>query len=131
MVIDCANGIILSGDKSIISSSMGDIYSEYVILHDLHKLDLEKAKKDVNPFFTSINKRLQKDNDELVYIFNCKLNVMWIFQDFEECLSALRKTITLVRKNNKEIGEEEREVEVETTLFELQLLYQIAKGIYF
>ena len=56
---------------------------------------------------------------------------MWIFQDFEECLSALRKTITLVRKNNKEIGEEEREVEVETTLFELQLLYQIAKGMYF
>ena len=130
MVIDCVNGIILSGDKSIISSSMGDIYGEYVILHDLHKLDLKKARKDVNPFFTSINKRLPKDNDELVYIFNCKLSVMWIFKDYEECLSALRKTIKLVRKNNKEFEEAERDGEVETTLFELQLLYQIAKGTY-
>ena len=130
MVIDCVNGIILNGDKSIISSSIGDIYSEYVILHDLHKLDLKKARTDVNPFFTSINKRLQKDNDELVYIFNCKLSVMWIFQDYEECLSALRKTIKLVRKSNKEFEEEEKDGEVETTLFELQLLYQIAKGMF-
>ena len=56
MVIDCVNGFILNGETSIISSSLCDIYSEYVILHDMHKLDLKKAKKDVNAFFDAINK---------------------------------------------------------------------------
>ena len=129
MVIDCVNGIILSGDKSIISSSMCDIYSEYVILHAIHKLDLKKAKEDVNIFFSSINKHLQKNAGELIYILKCKPNIMWIFQDYEECLSALRKVIKLIRKN-KELIKEERGMEVANTLYEPQILYQIAKGIY-
>ena len=129
MVIDCVNGIILSGDKSIISSSMGDIYLEYVVLHDLHKLDLKKAKKDVTTFFTSINKRLQMDNDVLFYILNCKVNAMWIFQDYGECLNVLRKLIKIVRKQHRE-EEREGEVHGETTLVELHFLYQIAKGTY-
>ena len=129
MVIDCVNGIILSGDKSIISSSMGDIYLEYVILHDLHKLDLKKARKDVNTFFTSVNKHLPMDSHELVYLLNCKVNVMWIFQEYEECLKILRKVIKIARKQQRE---EERDgvVHVETSFVELHFLYQIAKGIY-
>ena len=129
MVVDCVNGIILSGDKSIISSSMGDIFLEYVIIHDQHKIDLKKARKDVNTFFTSVNKHLPMDNHELVYLLNCKVNVMWIFQEYEECLSNLRKVIKIARKQQRE---EERDgvVHAETTLNELHFLYQIAKGTY-
>ena len=104
MVIDCVNGIIHSGDKSIISSSIVDIYSEYVLLYDLHKLDLKKAREIVDPFFTSINKRLQMDNHELGYIFNCKAIVMWNFQDYEECRSALRKARKNVQKYFKKFN---------------------------
>ena len=125
MVIDCVNGFILNGETSIISSSLCDIYSEYVILHDMHKLDLKKAKKDVNAFFDSINKPSSKNmsKSELIYILVSKTNAMWLFQNYQECIGTMEKVLKILRKNREQQGD------LETPVLQLQLLYQIAKGI--
>ena len=125
MVIDCVNGIIQSGETSIISSSLCDIYSEYVLLHDLHQLDLKKAKKDVNVFFASINKHLRKDmsKSELIYIMVSKTNAMWIFENYEECLGTMEKVLKIHRKSREQRGD------VEPDALQLQISYQIAKGM--
>ena len=125
MVIDCVNGFILNGETSIINSSFCDIYSEYVILHDMHKLDLKKAKKDVNAFFDTINKHSSKNmsKSELIYILVSKTNAMWIFQNYQECIGTMEKVLKILRKNREQQGD------VETPVLQLQLLYQIAKGI--
>ena len=91
----------------------------------MHKLDLKKAKKDVNAFFDSINKHSTKNmsKSELIYILVSKTNAMWIFQNYQECIGTMEKVLKILRKNREHRGD------VKTPVLELQLLYQIAKGI--
>ena len=122
IVIDHINSILDTGDDSVVSPKLCDIYVEYVLLHVDEHMDLNKAKEDVEAFFATINKNLKQPFHYVMFMLASKARLLWIIQDFLGCLKVLRKLLKMFRKFKDQIGKNE------IYPSEIQILYQIGKG---